>query len=114
MRIHCTTVQDFWENIAEESVYRRSVHVHSEYAMLNGTAEENCSSFDVAVVVTAVIDLPDGGQAIVDARERCGIDRHTQDGGLDGSRKCDELITGLRDLCEAKRLVIRPGVLDFS
>jgi hypothetical protein len=109
MRITCTLLSDFLENIQAANVYQMIVYVDKTSGFLN----DECTSVEVGIRASAVLQYDDGGQALLEVAETCGIDRHTADGGLDGTKMQTEMMNMLYQKCETLGLRVRPGTLDL-
>ena len=112
MRIKCENLEDFMENIQDAAVYQGYVYVNRSRMSLNGDAR-NATSFEVFFQASAVVNFGDGGQALVESGQSCGVDRLTGDGGAEGSDVGQNLYRQLVEFCEEQGLVVKPGMLDF-
>jgi len=113
MRITCSTLDGFLENLRTSAVYQGLVFVEREARPLNGTTKRDATSFEIGLRVATVIEYEDGGQALLEAVEVCGVDRLTRDGDQEGTRLQTELIKQLNQVCNDKGLQVRPGMLDL-
>jgi len=114
MRITCRNMDEFLMNLKGVSVYRKSVHFDRTSKPMGDKHQKDATSFEVYLQASAVIEFEDGeGQALLQHGEYCGIDRHTGDGGLEGSDNQTELIQQLEEYCEKNDLVLRPGLIDM-
>ena len=105
MRIECQSVADFLANLAGESVLLNRVHAdETKVAVTDAVA-------DVIFQASAVLDLGESGQALVACGERCGRDRATADGTMEGTRRAKELRDLLETKCAEMGLEVRPGIL---
>ena len=107
MRIECQTVNDFLENIEGGDVFLGRVHADVSEIVV----DKDGNVRDVVFQASAVLDLGEDGQALVACGERCGRDRATADGTLEGTRRAKELRDLLEMRCSEMGLEVRPGVL---
>lgn len=112
MRICCYTIDDFVTNISHATVYQKTVYAETNKNPLNGSKRDACS-FGISVHVSAVLEYDDGGQALLEATEECGIDRLTSNGDLGGSELAKYKLEQLSTVCERLGLRVRPGILDM-
>jgi len=112
MRIKCKNLQDFMENLKGATVYQGRVYVNRSRMPVGDNARSS-TSFEVFFQASAVINFGDGGQALVESGQSCGIDRLTGDGGTEGSNIGQSLYRSLCEFCEEQGLSIMPGLLDF-
>lgn len=111
MIITCSTITDFLENLDGVGVYQDTVYINKFWDPINGN-KRTASSFDVSLQASAIIEFGDGCQALVQCGEDCGVDRHTSDGDLEGSKKQQELFQIVTDFCSGHKLVVKPGLID--
>ena len=112
MRIGCCSVADFLENLQAHPVYTNTVYLDRRRNPLNGTPRD-ATSFELVLQVCAVLEFADGGQALLQGAEVCGIDRLTRDASDEGSRRMAELIEIINAACTNSGLTVRPGMLDL-
>ena len=110
MRIECHSIDDFITNLWTEppgSVMQKQICVDVTSRDVDGI------KFMINIQATAVIDLPDGGQYLLQAGEDCGIDYRDTTQDYAGSEKMEEQKDKLKNVCEELGLTIRPGVIGF-
>jgi len=112
MRIKCYSVESFLSNLIDQNVFQKTVFVNRSCVPLGNNPRDSVS-FDINIQASAVIEYDDGGQALVECGEFCGVDRHTGDGDDGGTRKQIELYEALVNFCSQRDLVVKPGVLDM-
>lgn len=112
MRISCQTVEDFLKNIEGETVYQDTVFVEKTRTSMNGSSPRDATSFQVYFRIGCVLEYADSGQSMIDCVEDCGIDRHTCDGDLSASERCESLRMKVEEVCQKSGLRVRPGMLD--
>jgi len=113
MRVKCSSVTDFLINLRAFSVYNSIVYFDRTRVPINGTTAGNATSFAFFLNLSAIIDHEDGGQALLECEEECGIDRETMDGGKEGSKRQEALMKELMSFCVEQKLKLLPGVLDI-
>ena len=113
MRIKCSSVEDFIKNLSEGSVFRNAVYEDCNSRPLNGD-KHKATSFEIHYSVSTVLLFEDGGQALLECGEVCGIDRHTADGSLDGTVVQQQLQAILKEFCSSKNIRVLPGIIDAS
>lgn len=112
MRIGCCSVADFLENLQAHQVYTNTIYLDRRRNPLNGTPRD-ATSFEVVLQVCAILEFADGGQALLQGAEVCGIDRHSRDASDDGSQRMAVLIEQINSACTKSGLTVRPGMLDM-
>ncbi len=117
MRVTCRATHEFVENLiaamqSGESVLRKTVHVDTTRQPLGGSKRESMA-FDVVFQASAVLELPDGGEYILEAGEDCGRDLLDGEEELNGTERAAELRGLVRGCCEANGLSVRPGLIDM-
>lgn len=112
MRIATTRIEDFIENLKTGTVYGGRVYYERSEMALGDKPRRDATSLAVVYQASAVVVFPDGAEALVVCGIDCGIDRTTGDGGLDGSRKWDEVHCELKQFCSEVHVSLLPGVLD--
>jgi hypothetical protein len=114
MRITCVVVEDFLENLKDRNIYQKIVYVNRTLIPVEGSINtRNATSLEANFQVSSLIELDDGGLALVICEEECGMDRRTADGGSDGSDRMRELFFIISNYCDANGLVVKPGILDM-
>jgi hypothetical protein len=103
---------DFLKNLEGQQVYQHTVYVERVVSYLNGSGMRDASSFEVCLRISAILQYKDGGQALLEAAETCGVDRLTEN-TLEGSTQFDELLRQLHQACTEAGLQVRPGTLDL-
>ena len=105
MRIEVQNVRDFLDNLKDEDVFLRRVHVDVTEITIKDHVHE------IVFQASAVLNLGDDGQCLVVCGEKCGRDRATADGTLEGTRRANELREMLEMKCVEQGLEVRPGIL---
>ncbi len=113
MRITCHSVADFLVVLEGEKVYQKTIYVNKTKRPLNGNTPRDATSFEVVFQASAVIDYSDGGQALVECGEICGIDRESDGGEWDGSEAEASLRDSIQKFCKEQNLTMKPGILDM-
>ena len=113
MKIQCQIIQDFLDNLRDADVFQKRVYVNKSYQPLNGDNPRNATSFEIFFQASAVLQFEEGGEALLECGQSCGINRLSQPGTYEGSttytKRCNELSV----FCNEHDLKIMPGVLGF-
>lgn len=113
MRVACSTIADFLENLESEPadrVLNKVVYASKTCRPVDGTRRD-AVKFSVVFQVGAVVKLEDGGEYLLDGGEDCGMDYHDASQAYGGSERADELRQMVRDVCNRMGLVVRPGLV---
>jgi len=115
MRVVCHTIDDFLENLQQESsrIYQRVVWVSRTVNPADDKTKRDAVIFDVTLHASAVVDVDDESQFLLDYGEDCGRDYHDATQDMAGSEVADELKARIRKVCDEYGLTIRPGVIDM-
>lgn len=114
MRITCTDLDDFIENIHDQNIYNDTVFISKSRHSLNpGLSVRESTSLRIILQLSAVLEFVDGGQALLECGIDCGVDRLTADGNTEGSDTMKLLCDRIKSYCDERELRIRPGLLDF-
>lgn len=108
MIIKTSTVGCFLENLGGKEVFQKEVFVDSSRTSVN----EDGSVADVTIHASAILVYSEGGQALLLCGEYCGRDRHTGDGGLEGTAARTRKKTSIVTYCHRNDLAVKPGILD--
>lgn len=111
MRVKCSSISDFMVNLRAAKVYNKNIYFEQSKIPLNQD-QRNATSFELVYSLFAVVEYNDGGQALVECHESCGIDRYTADACSDGSVRMTELFKETRRFCTELGVKLLPGVLD--
>lgn len=108
MRVECKTIDAFLYNLERdaEKVFRQIVYVD---ATIRNPINE--LRIERGIQASAVIELEDGGQYLLDYGEIVGIDSIDDPPDLSGSEAVTSRVGRITELCEKKNLEIRPGVV---
>ncbi len=112
MKIMTTELESFLTNLRSAQVYRNVVYYERTKHPLNGRTSRDATSWSVYFQLSAVQEFENGGQALLVCGIDCGVDRHSGDGGVDGTRQLEKYKNELERFCEDNRLDLLPGVLD--
>jgi len=110
MRVTCGTIGEFLTNIQAEGasrVFDKTVRVSRVEDVL-----DECKS-KIRFMVSAVINVGEDGQYLLEAGEYCGVDYKDGELDLKGSEQASRLRTAVMDFCEGKGLRVLPGVVDM-
>ncbi len=107
MRITCTSLDDFIVNLSDTSVAWNAVYFDRTTAESGADYRRN-----VAYQASAVLQMPGGGEALLQCGEACGHDLLTADGHQDGTDRQARLHEGLKAYCEEHGLRLKPGIID--
>lgn len=112
MRIKCFMLDDFIENLKGCDVYNSTVFYQKYSSPLNGD-KYSASSFMIAIGYSAVLEYPDGGQALIECEQECGIDRYSAPETLEGSETQAKLMEKMSHFANDAGLKELPGTLDL-
>jgi len=112
MRITCQGIDAFTAHLGPPAtVYGGTVYVDRTRRPVNGD-DRNATVWEVTIHATAVLDYPDGGQALLLCGVVCGLDRET-DGEEDGTVEYQAKREDLQAYCDELGLKVMPGVVDM-
>ena len=115
MRVIVQNVAEFIGNLESESpdrVYGKTVYVSVTRTPLDGN-KRDAAKWSVVFQASAVVDLPDGGQYILEVGEDCGTDYTDSTDEPAGTEQANELKERVRQYSRANGLTVRPGVVDM-
>ena len=113
MRVVCYSVADFLTNLAEEPVkyvLQQTVHISTTYRNLGESSAGLIKQ--VTVHATAVVELPNGGEYLLDYGEDCGKDYHDGEKDLARTKKAEEISFRIIEACDDVGLKVRPGIIE--
>ena len=114
MRIACSSIDQFLENLSEEQILYQTIWVSKTSLPLNGKTRFDASSFAIGFQVSAVVEKENGDQYLLEAGEACGIDRTNRgEESTEGTDKEKGLREKVAMFCQAKSWQIKPGVIDL-
>jgi len=116
MRVACPTVDDFLTNLlaeGSERVYRKVVYVSITKNPVDGN-KKTAIRWDVNFQTSAIIELEDEGQYLLEFGEDCGMDYHEAEPELNGTDHAKKLKNMILAACLENDLVVRPGIIDMS
>jgi hypothetical protein len=114
MRVVCNSLDEFLGNLMLEpsaAVLQQTVHASVTERPLDGD-KKSAVKFQVVFHASAVIDLPDGGQYLLDFGEDCGTDYRDSSKELLGTGQATKLREKLAEFCGGYGLHIRPGIIE--
>lgn len=112
MRIKCVDVDSFIENLKGHNVYNQTVYIDGDRKPLNGSRWD-AISWGVSFQASAVLEFPDGGQALLECGIDCGVDHDDSKDGQDGTKLQKKLKDKLETYCDDYGLMVKPGVVDI-
>ncbi len=121
MRIICTNLDDFIENLEKEpseNILRKTVYVSRTVNPVDGT-KLTAVKFSVNFQASAIVNLVEEngndsyGQYLLEFGEDCGFDYDDSTQEKKGSERCEDLRKRLECCCLSRGLHIRPGILDM-
>lgn len=113
MRIVCHSIDDFLENLKSSNVHRRIVHASMTTKAEGNKPVSQATSVTVFGAFTAILSFTDGGSALLEYMEECGVDRTSAPATSEGTDRYNSQLARLRVCCDANGLTIMPGVIDF-
>jgi len=112
MRIECHSIEDFLENLRDQTVFQKTVYINKTARSLTDEPVRKSTSVEVIIQASAVIQYDGGeGDALVECGESCGVDRTTGDGDLEGTNTFVILNGQIETFCDQNGLTIKPGIL---
>ena len=115
MKIVCSTVEEFLENLNDEnpqSFLRGTIQVSVSRNPLDGT-KRDAVKFSVNLQASVLVNMPeDEGQYLIEVGEDCGIDYQDASMDLAGSDVAAEKRAQIIEYCEANGLRVRPGMIE--
>ena len=115
MRVTCGTIDEFIENLKalpHGAVFQKVIYVSRTRNSIDGTAR-NGVRFSVVLQASAVVDLGDDGQYLLEAGEDCGIDYEDSTQERKGTERASELRQKIKRHCESHGIDVRPGIVDM-
>jgi len=107
-------MDEFIENLgAEPSVFQNVVRCSRIYRPVDAESLRDALKAEVVYQASAVIDLGDDGQYLLEVGINCGMDYHDGEKDLGGTEAAGKLSEALLDYCESRGLAVRPGVIDM-
>lgn len=110
MRIRCSCLGSFFENLESGEVHRNAVYFERTRTPVNDGP--NPVTFELVLHTSAILVFSKT-DALCEASEYCGIDRETADGTREGSERMDCLHNQLKAFCKEHSLRLLPGILDI-
>lgn len=114
MRVVCGTVDEFIENLqnGDGEILQNTVRVSRTRNPWDDNKMEEVR-FDVVFQVSAVVDMGEDGQYLLEAGERCGTDYEDSTKEMAGSDRATVLRRKIEDYCGEAGLTVLPGVIDM-
>ena len=117
MRVICETIDDFLYDIETQiKEMDRSDCVLQKAIRVSKTSRTFGNDTNIRMIgfrCSAVLDIPDGGQYLLEMGVECGKDYHTHDKEFTGSEKADVLREQVQAFCNRTGLSIRPGLIEI-
>ncbi|KKN88352.1 hypothetical protein LCGC14_0249150 [marine sediment metagenome] len=113
MRIECRTMEAFLENLKGESIFLNTVYVDKTKQSLTDKSVREASSVSITLQASTLLDFEDETLFLLVCGIDCGIDRHTEDGGLEGTKQLDVYLLMLEEYCKGCGIKLKPGILDM-
>jgi hypothetical protein len=112
--IKCGSIDDFIVNLRQyPTVYNKVVYADITRTGITGSGRE-MTSFEVFFQASAVVISQDGGEALLQFGQSCGIDRKAQPESIEGSDVAIELKRQLSEYLDHRGFVMLPGVISES
>lgn len=112
MRIRCSSVETFLQNVEKQDVYNKTIYVDYRKEPFNAEGDRDATIWKVSIEMGAVLIFPDEGQALVQGVAFCGLDRDLDD-EFEGSKEFKKMKQKIEVYCDEYGLMVRPGVVDF-
>lgn len=110
MRIKCSTIADFLQNLDSYPIFNKVVYADRTRRRIDPRG----FSYEVIYQASAVLELGEGeGQALLQVGTLCGVDRETEDGGIEGTAQQTKYHDELIRFCEVRELKLLPGMIDM-
>jgi len=111
MIIKCNTVEAFLENIKGSDLFQEIVFIDITSRGM-GDNQRSSTSFEIIFQASTIIQYGEGDQALLQMGLLCGIDRHTGDGGLEGTEKAIMCRAQIEEYCAEHDKKVKPGILN--
>ncbi len=105
MIIRNRSIEDFLTVLAKHEIFNKTIHYDRT------KVEKSEATDEIIFQVSAVIVYPNTDQALVQAAEVCGLDRHSE-GEAEGSNRQAELVGVLKAF--RSDVVLLPGMIDLG
>ena len=112
MKIICTTMDAFFENIKNASLYNNTVWCDITKNPVDGN-KQDAVKFAVNFQASAIKQFEGGGESLVEVGMDCGIDYHDASQDYQGTEMAHDAKDALKRLCEEESLILLPGILDM-
>lgn len=116
MRVVCSDLDAFLLNLQHEppsNIFQHAVHVSTTSRPLDSSDKRKAVKFAITFQASAIINLDDGGQYMIDYGEDCGVDYRDDSQELVGSDYAAKLRAKLVEFCDDRGLSIRPGIVEL-
>jgi hypothetical protein len=116
MRIECQTCDEFMANLKDvpaADILLQTVYVSMTERPLDTSDKRQAVSFSITVHASAVVNLADGGQYMVDYGEDCGLDYRDASKELVGTQTAGRIREKLVSFCDDHGLRVRPGIVQI-
>ncbi len=115
MRVTCQTIDEFIQTLeseGNENIFRATIRVNSIRRPVDGT-KHDCSAFDCLIQASAIVDMGEEGQYLLEAGEECGRDYVDASQEFEGSTIMKELRDKISMFCTFNKLRLLPGLIDM-
>jgi hypothetical protein len=106
MRIVCHSVEDFLENLKVGEVFKKTVWVDT-------TRKKESESVESVVFQASAVLEVEGGEALLQYGEECGLDYTDGSAETEGTEKANENRGKILDWCATQGLTVKPGIVDM-
>jgi len=112
MRVECYCLDDFLEHLRVKGslVYGNVVYVNVNTNPLDDN-RRNAVRFMVVFQASAVIDLQEGSQYLLQTGEDCGVDVRDAIPSYEGTEMAKRLRHSLESFCAERGLSLLPGIV---
>ena len=114
MRVKCHSVDEFLENLRGEpadAVLQKVVRVSIVHRPAPGGKDD--PRVPVVFQASAVIEIPEQGQYLLELGENCGADYLDASQDKTGTLAAEGVKKKIQAYCELNGLEVRPGIIDF-
>ena len=112
MRVVCQTIDEFIDNLQDREVVFGTIWLSKVEDPLNGKTKRDATSFQIGIQASAVVQMGDGGQYLLEAGEFTGKDYKDASPTQEGTTGFEELKRKIEDVCHQRSWQIKPGLVD--
>lgn len=113
MRVICQTVDEFLECLEQEKdILQNTVRVSISERPIDKGARDSIK-YEIVLQASAVVNIEEGSQYLLEYAKDCGIDVRDADPSLDASYRAKAIKEKIKKFAEAKALKVMPGFIQI-